>query len=322
MIDEKWVETCVTAGEFLYGYFPLSVLLKMYQTKRGYSISKAALAETVRNSKNILMEYAEGRLVDFGHYGNGFLIPAELEGTRLEPVLRQAVKDGNPYAELHLDDEAREDLLIAQGNVEFYIPTEQEIIELVENGYIRTPQYTALEEKIKTLGGETDFMREIWASYSTDQLDMMEFLQTVLDLAFGPERGQGSDSSPAGRKEPISIPSMEFLNELTMLINEFANSINLRHRRGWKPMDLFRKEYPNGLTSLPTLVPGSVEAAKAMKALQNEIKAMGSNVSLSTIDNFATVGKYGERRVVKVGPNDPCPCGSGKKYKRCHGRYR
>ncbi|MEK6913183.1 MAG: SEC-C metal-binding domain-containing protein [Nanoarchaeota archaeon] len=21
----------------------------------------------------------------------------------------------------------------------------------------------------------------------------------------------------------------------------------------------------------------------------------------------------------KIGRNDPCPCGSGKKYKRCHG---
>jgi preprotein translocase subunit SecA len=24
--------------------------------------------------------------------------------------------------------------------------------------------------------------------------------------------------------------------------------------------------------------------------------------------------------VPKVGRNDPCPCGSGKKYKQCHGR--
>ena len=23
---------------------------------------------------------------------------------------------------------------------------------------------------------------------------------------------------------------------------------------------------------------------------------------------------------VKVRPNDPCPCGSGKKYKQCHGK--
>jgi hypothetical protein len=26
-----------------------------------------------------------------------------------------------------------------------------------------------------------------------------------------------------------------------------------------------------------------------------------------------------EKRVPRVGPNNPCPCGSGKKYKRCHG---
>lgn len=25
-----------------------------------------------------------------------------------------------------------------------------------------------------------------------------------------------------------------------------------------------------------------------------------------------------QRRRMKVGRNDPCPCGSGKKFKRCH----
>jgi preprotein translocase subunit SecA len=27
-----------------------------------------------------------------------------------------------------------------------------------------------------------------------------------------------------------------------------------------------------------------------------------------------------ERAGMKIGRNDPCPCGSGKKYKQCHGR--
>jgi preprotein translocase subunit SecA len=27
-----------------------------------------------------------------------------------------------------------------------------------------------------------------------------------------------------------------------------------------------------------------------------------------------------QRAIGKVGRNDPCPCGSGKKYKHCHGR--
>jgi preprotein translocase subunit SecA len=28
------------------------------------------------------------------------------------------------------------------------------------------------------------------------------------------------------------------------------------------------------------------------------------------------------RKAKKIGPNDPCPCGSGLKYKKCHGRNR
>ena len=30
--------------------------------------------------------------------------------------------------------------------------------------------------------------------------------------------------------------------------------------------------------------------------------------------------KQATRTVPKVGRNDPCPCGSGKKYKHCHGK--
>ena len=31
----------------------------------------------------------------------------------------------------------------------------------------------------------------------------------------------------------------------------------------------------------------------------------------------ATVKKQPVRVKEKIGPNDPCPCGSGKKYKKC-----
>ena len=30
-------------------------------------------------------------------------------------------------------------------------------------------------------------------------------------------------------------------------------------------------------------------------------------------------GSIQQRHVEKIGRNDPCPCGSGKKYKKCHG---
>ena len=34
----------------------------------------------------------------------------------------------------------------------------------------------------------------------------------------------------------------------------------------------------------------------------------------------AAVKKAPVKKAVKVGRNDPCPCGSGKKYKNCCGR--
>ena len=38
------------------------------------------------------------------------------------------------------------------------------------------------------------------------------------------------------------------------------------------------------------------------------------------IAEAATKKKPASRPTQKVGRNDPCPCGSGKKYKHCHGK--
>jgi uncharacterized protein len=35
---------------------------------------------------------------------------------------------------------------------------------------------------------------------------------------------------------------------------------------------------------------------------------------------YAEEDEQQERAFAQVGRNDPCPCGSGKKFKRCHGR--
>ena len=35
------------------------------------------------------------------------------------------------------------------------------------------------------------------------------------------------------------------------------------------------------------------------------------------IDNYLV-----ERKMKKIGRNEPCPCGSGKKYKKCCGLYK
>ena len=44
-----------------------------------------------------------------------------------------------------------------------------------------------------------------------------------------------------------------------------------------------------------------------------------ANATSENVGGDGTVKKK-PRRVQKIGRNDPCPCGSGKKYKNCCGR--
>ncbi|MFM8806104.1 MAG: SEC-C metal-binding domain-containing protein, partial [Sphingomonadales bacterium] len=52
-----------------------------------------------------------------------------------------------------------------------------------------------------------------------------------------------------------------------------------------------------------------------MKANKEEIDRAGQDYSANENDKAVPVSA-GPR----IGRNDPCPCGSGKKYKQCHGR--
>ncbi|MFN0161026.1 MAG: preprotein translocase subunit SecA [Burkholderiales bacterium] len=55
------------------------------------------------------------------------------------------------------------------------------------------------------------------------------------------------------------------------------------------------------------------EEREARMRLQHEIDAAESREPAEPLAPFKRFGK-------KIGRNDPCPCGSGKKYKQCHGK--
>ena len=61
-----------------------------------------------------------------------------------------------------------------------------------------------------------------------------------------------------------------------------------------------------------------------MRANKEEIDAAGDDYAANEKDNYDPSGVAVKQQPVKVGPkigrNDPCPCGSGKKYKHCHGK--
>ncbi len=65
------------------------------------------------------------------------------------------------------------------------------------------------------------------------------------------------------------------------------------------------------------------EAEKAANMLAQLEADMNPNAMRSdspSVNGMEIMDEDGTVRIVKVGRNDPCPCGSGKKYKRCCGR--
>ncbi len=51
-----------------------------------------------------------------------------------------------------------------------------------------------------------------------------------------------------------------------------------------------------------------------------EALALAAQTPPPAVSEDTAAGGTIRRDVPKVGRNDPCPCGSGKKYKACHGK--
>jgi preprotein translocase subunit SecA len=67
------------------------------------------------------------------------------------------------------------------------------------------------------------------------------------------------------------------------------------------------------------------EVVQAAEAIEDRAERI-SNVTYTHPNEDGSVSEEADPtrlladQVPKVGRNDPCPCGSGKKYKLCHGR--
>jgi preprotein translocase subunit SecA len=65
---------------------------------------------------------------------------------------------------------------------------------------------------------------------------------------------------------------------------------------------------------------GGARATAAAPALAGPIRGQGRGAPQPARTGGDDVIKTVKREEPKVGRNDPCPCGSGKKYKKCHGQ--
>ncbi|MBS0968896.1 preprotein translocase subunit SecA [Chimaeribacter arupi] len=88
-------------------------------------------------------------------------------------------------------------------------------------------------------------------------------------------------------------------------------------------LESLKYEVISTLSKVQVRLPEEVEALEQQRREEAERLAQQQQLSHQTDAAIeaeaARSGAVGER---KVGRNDPCPCGSGKKYKQCHGRLQ
>lgn len=69
-------------------------------------------------------------------------------------------------------------------------------------------------------------------------------------------------------------------------------------------------------------MPEEVEELEQQRRMEAKRLAQMQQLSHQDDDSAAAAALAAQTGERKVGRNDPCPCGSGKKYKQCHGRLQ
>jgi preprotein translocase subunit SecA len=85
-------------------------------------------------------------------------------------------------------------------------------------------------------------------------------------------------------------------------------------------LESLKYEVISTLCKVQVRMPEEVEAMEEQRREEAERLAQMQQLSHADDDTAAAESLAAETGERKVGRNDPCPCGSGKKYKQCHGR--
>ncbi|MGP7884114.1 preprotein translocase subunit SecA, partial [Raoultella planticola] len=85
-------------------------------------------------------------------------------------------------------------------------------------------------------------------------------------------------------------------------------------------LESLKYEVISTLSKVQVRMPEEVEAMEQQRREEAERLAQMQQLSHQDDETAAAAALAEETGERKVGRNDPCPCGSGKKYKQCHGR--
>ena len=137
------------------------------------------------------------------------------------------------------------------------------------------------------------------------------------------------------KEEAVTSPIMRELERAVLLrvvdeywmdhidaMQELRQGIRLRAYAQVNPIDAYKKESLEMFEEMISAIQDETVRRIFSARIKSEAEVKRERVAEGIVATTAGDGsvKKQPRKVQKIGRNDPCPCGSGKKYKQCCGR--
>lgn len=202
--------------------------------------------------------------------------------------------------------ESYEELREAQEGKPFYIPEREELLRYQDD------LYTEETKEVLALGA---FLR--------NKLRIKRVDDVLDDLRLMARMGDNSPQAVISEVERLEgrgcLGSLEQINEFFQYYFDVCNNTRLDANRGFTPNEM-QEKMGGGM-------PGSIEfgpnISRVLQTGEMDIGELRQGILDAGIPTPWKASMLKDLKRVeqkKPGRNDPCPCGSGKKYKRCCGR--
>ncbi len=170
----------------------------------------------------------------------------------------------------------------------------------------------------------------------TDE-DLLRRIVVAAEAAYGTKKGQVDASAWAGFERSVMLQGLDtHWREHLAALDHLRQGIHLRGYAQKNPKQEYKREafelFEGLLQTVRTqvtqlLMTVQIRSEEQIEEVEQQHPQV-ENVQYHHADYDQALAGDGEpskaqpveRAMPKVGRNDPCPCGSGKKYKHCHGK--
>ena len=195
---------------------------------------------------------------------------------------------------------------------------------LGENKHLTAESWQLASEPYRGLFFRTDafqFTDEELAAKPVDDL-----IQEVNDSALALYNAKQENLGDELMHELERVMMLRVVDEYWMdhidAMEELKKGIQLRAYAQTNPVDAYKKEgFEMFEGMIEAIQQETIRRILVARVQTNEVRrervAKVTGESGGSEDAASSGKKEPVRKTIKVGPNDPCPCGSGKKYKKC-----